>query len=426
MCVCTSHQQILTCVYLTSAIGRWLSERVSDLRSRHVDTCRSRTIGHIDVGGRMCTRCSPRVHSGFTWEAHRLCSWNELRKLEWGSKKRQLRAIPSFDTSGSGVRWCRCRIWSARGTWSIWRCNCLRPSDGPWLASISWTWRKCRCTRPAPAGRIARVPCTCKLFWGERKLIVMRDVRRLLERWILAGRQAGRGGSGQKGRMWYETWLGPERSWCCIMSPWEAIRLAGLQRAREREKGAGLCADRLPRPLISSRVYDSLGQTEWRDVLILTDAAESFLAEADEHIEAEVAVGRTVKMLEPPQMVAVLFDILPDKTKNGSNAVLIVWLCEEGSYRIESEEDEERDGRHASAFPLFQRDGAVIVVINFRHHLLQDLRGKEREGSKQTDGRTDGWIICSPALVRMRPSRGIQLRPSFDSQCNPFPNAEKT
>ena len=50
-------------------------------------------------------------------------------------------------------------------------------------------------------------------------------------------------------------------------------------------------------------------------MLILTDAAESFLAEADEHIEAEVAVGRTVKMLEPPQMVAVLFDILPDKTK---------------------------------------------------------------------------------------------------------------
>lgn len=55
-------------------MGRWLSDRVKDLRSRHVDTCRSRTVGHIDVGGRMWTRCSPRVHSGLTCEAQRLCS----------------------------------------------------------------------------------------------------------------------------------------------------------------------------------------------------------------------------------------------------------------------------------------------------------------------------------------------------------------
>lgn len=55
-------------------MGRWLSDRVRDRRSRQVDTCRSRTIGQIDVGGRICTRCSPRVHSGLTWEAHRLCN----------------------------------------------------------------------------------------------------------------------------------------------------------------------------------------------------------------------------------------------------------------------------------------------------------------------------------------------------------------
>ena len=38
---------------LTSAIGRWLSERVRERRSRQVDTWRSKTVGQMDVGGRM-------------------------------------------------------------------------------------------------------------------------------------------------------------------------------------------------------------------------------------------------------------------------------------------------------------------------------------------------------------------------------------
>lgn len=42
----------------------------------------------------------------------------------------------------------------------------------------------------------------------------------------------------------------------------------------------------------------------------LTDAAEAFLAQADEHVEAEVAVGRPVEVLQPPQMIPVLFDVL--------------------------------------------------------------------------------------------------------------------
>lgn len=42
----------------------------------------------------------------------------------------------------------------------------------------------------------------------------------------------------------------------------------------------------------------------------LTDAAEALLAQADEHVEAEIAVGWTVKVFEPPQMIAVLFHVL--------------------------------------------------------------------------------------------------------------------
>ena len=145
---------------------------------------------------------------------------------------------------------------------------------------------------------------------------------------------------------------------------------------------------------------------------LLTDAAEAFLAQADEHIEAEVAVGRTVKVLEPPQMVAVLFDILSQNQNGDWDHVIGCLEPREReraeSYRVESEEDEERDGRHTTAFPLFQRDGAVIVVINFRHHLLQDLRAKRQHSSytnRRTDGRTDALFThrfqlgCVPAEV---------------------------
>ena len=42
-------------------------------------------------------------------------------------------------------------------------------------------------------------------------------------------------------------------------------------------------------------------------------------------------------------------------------------------YRIEAEEDQQGNGGHAATFPLFQRHGSIIIVIDFRHHLLQDL-----------------------------------------------------
>lgn len=47
----------------------------------------------------------------------------------------------------------------------------------------------------------------------------------------------------------------------------------------------------------------------------LTDAAEALLAQADEHVEAEIAIGWTVKMFEPPQMITILFNVLkyPEK-----------------------------------------------------------------------------------------------------------------
>lgn len=93
-------------------------------------------------------------------------------------------------------------------------------------------------------------------------------------------------------------------------------------------------------------------------------------------------------------MVAILFDILirikPQRrifmmekpmssqssslqSTNMSTIVVITVYSRRVTYGIEAEQDQQRNGRHASAFPFFQRDGAIIVVIYFRHHFLQDL-----------------------------------------------------
>jgi hypothetical protein len=65
---------------LLQSAGVWLSERWSPERlySFVKDLCRSRTMGQMAVGGKMCILWSPSVHSGFTWDAQRLCSWNEM------------------------------------------------------------------------------------------------------------------------------------------------------------------------------------------------------------------------------------------------------------------------------------------------------------------------------------------------------------
>lgn len=44
---------------------------------------RSRTAGHIAVGGRMCSRYGPKSHSGLTWDAHLLCSWNKFMMIKY-------------------------------------------------------------------------------------------------------------------------------------------------------------------------------------------------------------------------------------------------------------------------------------------------------------------------------------------------------
>lgn len=56
------------------------SDRCRSLFSLVIDFWRSSTVGQMAVGGRTCTLCSPKLHSGFTWDAHRLCSCRKKGK----------------------------------------------------------------------------------------------------------------------------------------------------------------------------------------------------------------------------------------------------------------------------------------------------------------------------------------------------------
>ena len=81
-------------------------------------------------------------------------------------------------------------------------------------------------------------------------------------------------------------------------------------------------------------------------------------------------------MFESPQVIAVLFDILKIQIINIFHNLSIedcLLISNTTTYRVEAEEDKQRDGRHASTLPFFKRNGAVVVVIDLRHHFLEDL-----------------------------------------------------
>lgn len=51
--------------------------------------------------------------------------------------------------------------------------------------------------------------------------------------------------------------------------------------------------------------------SDWSKVKqVLTHTAKPLFAEPDEHVEAEVAISRTVEVFQSPQMIAILFHVL--------------------------------------------------------------------------------------------------------------------
>lgn len=47
------------------------------VNARFSPVLRSSTAGQMAVGGSMCSLNGPKSHSGFTWDAQRLCSWKD-------------------------------------------------------------------------------------------------------------------------------------------------------------------------------------------------------------------------------------------------------------------------------------------------------------------------------------------------------------
>jgi len=74
--------------------GVWLSDLLWFCEK---DRCRSRTTGQMAVGGKICIRCSPILHSGFTWDAHLLCNWNNTGK-RWQNYWARLTKQPRLST----------------------------------------------------------------------------------------------------------------------------------------------------------------------------------------------------------------------------------------------------------------------------------------------------------------------------------------
>ena len=74
--------------------------------------------------------------------------------------------------------------------------------------------------------------------------------------------------------------------------------------------GSGKLPDKTPAKTTSAHLCDLRTCLNENWPKILTDAAESLLAEPHEHGETEVAVGGPVEVFQPPQVVAVILHVL--------------------------------------------------------------------------------------------------------------------
>lgn len=78
----------------------------------------------------------------------------------------------------------------------------------------------------------------------------------------------------------------------------------------------------------------------------LTDTAETLLAKADEHIEAEIAVGRSIKVLQAPDVIPVVLNVLLGKGKTERERIEINMGSKgKGNCRLHTESKPRRTSR---------------------------------------------------------------------------------
>lgn len=134
----------------------------------------------------------------------------------------------------------------------------------------------------------------------------------------------------------------------------------------------------------------------------LTAAAESLFAEAQQHALAHAAVGRLVKVLHPPDVLAVPLrnlevwgeDLKKEKAniQRSISAAKTTNCCEESPTccHLQPQQDQQRHIVHPPLQPLFQSDRPTVVHIDGRHHVFEHLhkkkRIKEEDGGLSPDG----------------------------------------
>lgn len=69
------------------------------------------------------------------------------------------------------------------------------------------------------------------------------------------------------------------------------------------------------------------------------------------------------------------------------------------THRLQAQQDQQRDGGHASLDPLLQRNRAVVIVVDLPHHILEDLQRRgERSIRCLTKANESGSSVHMPQV----------------------------
>lgn len=121
----------------------------------------------------------------------------------------------------------------------------------------------------------------------------------------------------------------------------------------------------------------------------LTGAAESLFAEAQQHVLTHAAVGGLVKVLHPPDMLAVPLRNLEmwgedwkekqQKEKANIQRSLSAAKTSQTCRHLQPEQDQQRHVVHPPLQPLLQSDRPTVIHIDGSHHVFEHLQKKNQK-----------------------------------------------
>ena len=137
----------------------------------------------------------------------------------------------------------------------------------------------------------------------------------------------------------------------------------------------------------------------------LTSAAEALFSEAQQHALTHAAVGRLVKVLHPPDMLAIPLRYLyvrrrltkkrrRKRNKEKANIQRMLLWGNQKCCHLQPEQNQQRHVVHPPLQPLFQSDCPTAIHVDGCHHVFKHLPKKGGEwGLSPYEGvRVRGWI----------------------------------